>query len=210
MSIVVPAVMPTGDEPQLFHDQMDRLGLLGRRVQIDLMDGDFAPHHNTDPSDIWWPEGSVADIHLMYRYPREAVRELIEKRPSLIILHVEIEDDVLELLHVIHEAGIQAGVALLRTTPVEENRRYIEQADHVLLFAGELGGDGTAELSVLDKVSEVRAIKPGVEVGWDGGANETNIHQLVAGGVDVINVGGALRKAETPRVVFDRLVSLAR
>lgn len=210
MSIVVPAVMPTGDEPQLFHDQMDRLGLLGRRVQIDLMDGDFAPHHNTDPSDIWWPEGSVADIHLMYRYPREAVRELIEKRPSLIILHVEIEDDVLELLHVIHEAGIQTGVALLRTTPVEENRRYIEQADHVLLFAGELGGDGTAELSVLDKVSEVRAIKPGVEVGWDGGANETNIHQLVAGGVDVINVGGALRKAETPRVVFDRLVSLAR
>lgn len=210
MSVIVPAVMPTGDEPQLFHDQMDRLGSLGRRVQIDLMDGDFAPHHNTDPSLIWWPHGVSADVHVMYRQPRAVVEQLIEKRPDLIIIHTEIEDDVLELMHRIHEAGLRAGVALLRHTPVAENRRYIEQADHVLMFAGELGGDGTAELSALDKIAEVRAIKPAVEIGWDGGANETNIHQIVTGGIDVINVGSALRKAAEPGMVFDRLVSLTR
>lgn len=202
--------MPVDNDPQLFHDQMDALGSLGDRVQIDLMDGDFAPHHNTDPSTLWWPEGVAADIHVMYRYPREIVRQLIEKQPRMIILHVEIQDDLLNLMHIIHEAGIRSGIALLRPTPVPENRRYIEQADHVLLFAGELGGNGEAELAALDKVSEVRAIKPEIEIGWDGGANESNVRLLKSGGIDVINVGGALRRADSPEMVFARLVSLTR
>ena len=210
MAVIVPAVMPTGDEPQLFHDQMDRLGSLGHRVQIDLMDGDFAPHHNTDPSVLWWPEHVAADIHVMYRRPREVVQQLLEKRPNLIILHAEIEDDLLELMYSIREAGVKAGVALLRHSYPSEYRRYIEQADHVLLFAGELGGDGIPELAMLDKVIQVREINPMIEIGWDGGANATNIHQIISNGVDVINVGSALRKADSPQMVFDHLVSLTR
>lgn len=197
--------MATSEDPHEFRAQMERIGGLGERVHIDLMDGDFAPNHNIDPTQLWWPEGVKADIHVMYRHPREVVMQLIELRPHCIILHAEIEDDLLDLLHIIHEAGLNAGVALLRPTPVAENRRYIDQAEYVLLFAGELGMSGQADLTALEKVPEVRMINPMLEIGWDGGANEENVAQLALNGIDVINVGGALRSADSPRTVFEHL-----
>jgi ribulose-phosphate 3-epimerase len=177
-------------------------------MQIDLMDGRFAPHHNTPPEDIWWPEGKLADIHLMYLHPREAVQNLLTKRPNMIIVHAEAHSDMIEVMRQIQEAGIKAGVALLRTTSVDDARDLIEIADHVLLFGGELGGDGIAELASLDKVPRIREIRPDIEIGWDGGANKGNVVLLAGSGIDIINVGGALRKADDPARVFDELVSL--
>lgn len=196
---------------------MQRLGVLAPRLQIDLMDGVFAPHHNTIPDHVWWPEGKRADIHLMYLHPEEAVRELIMKRPNMIIIHAEAHGNLLEVMREIQEAGVKAGIALLRTTNVEDARELIEIADHVLLFGGELGGDGVAELGALDKVARIREIHDNIsddedariEIGWDGGANEGNVLLLAGSGIDVINVGGALRNAEEPAYVYRKLVSLA-
>lgn len=217
MAIICPTIMPTSDSPEAFTVMMQRLGVLAPRLQIDLMDGQFAPHHNTIPDHVWWPEGKRADIHLMYLHPEEAVRELIMKQPNMIILHAEAHGDLPEIMREIQEAGVKAGVALLRTTNVEDARELIEIADHVLLFGGELGGDGVAELGALDKVARIREIHENIsddedariEIGWDGGANEGNVLLLAGSGIDVINVGGALRNAEEPAYVYRKLVSLA-
>lgn len=210
MSAICPTVMPLSDDAADFKSMMERLGALAPRIQVDLMDGQFAPHHNTEPSDLSWPEDKKVDVHLMYLYPSEAVLALISLRPNTIIVHAEAAGDVLEVMRQIQEAGIKAGVALLRTTPVDDARDLIRIADHVLLFGGELGSDGVAELAALDKVPEVRAIKPEVEIGWDGGANETNVAFIAGGGIDVINVGGALRRADNPAAVYRHLQELVR
>lgn len=210
--------MPTSDDPHVFRTLMEQFGSLAPRLQIDLMDGQFAPHHNTDPSQIWWPEGVQADIHLMYLYPEEAVRTLLTLHPHMIIIHAEAHGNLPEILGEIQEAGVKAGVSLLRTTLADDARELIEIADHVLLFGGELGGDGVAELAALDKVSHVRDIHVNlsddedarVELGWDGGANEGNVVLLAGSGIDVINVGGALRHAENPAYTYERLVALAQ
>lgn len=208
--------MPTSDDPEAFRDMMTRLGVLASRIQIDLMDGQFAPHRNTTPEDVWWPEGKRVDIHLMYLYPEEAVRMLLPKHPHMIIIHAEAHGDLPEVMRQIQEAGVKAGIALLRTTSVEDARELIEIADHVLLFGGELGGDGIAELASLDKVTTVREMRDDlsddedarIEIGWDGGANEGNVVLLAGSGIDVINVGGALRNATDPGHVYQRLLSL--
>lgn len=217
MAIICPTLMPTSDDPGIFDEMMARLGPLSRRLQVDLMDGQFAPHHNTNPEHVWWPEGKLVDIHLMYLYPEEAVRELVKKRPHMIIIHAEAQGNLAEVMRLIQEAGVKAGVALLRTTSVQDARELIEIADHVLLFGGELGGDGVAELAALDKVASVRTVHANlsddedaqIEIGWDGGANEGNVVLIAAGGIDVINVGGALRNANDPLYVYRKLVSLA-
>lgn len=217
MATICPTIMPTSDDPEVFRDMMSRLGVLSRRLQIDLMDGQFAPHHNTEPENVWWPEGKKVDIHLMYLYPEEAVRVLLTKRPHMIIIHAESQGDLPKVMRLIQEAGVKAGVALLRTTSVEDARELIEIADHVLLFGGELGGDGVAELAALDKVSQVRAVHSNlsddedaqIEIGWDGGANESNVLLIAGSGIDVINVGGALRNAIDPEHVYQKLLSLA-
>jgi ribulose-phosphate 3-epimerase len=217
MAIICPTIMPTSDSPEAFTSMMQRLGVLAPRLQIDLMDGQFAPHHNTIPDHVWWPEGKKADIHLMYVHPEEAVRELLLKHPNMIIIHAEAHGDLPEIMREIQEAGVKAGIALLRTTNVEDARDLIEIADHVLLFGGELGGDGVAELGALDKVAQIRALRDNIsddedariEIGWDGGANEDNVLLLAGSGIDVVNVGGALRNATDPVHVYRKLVGLA-
>lgn len=208
MAVVCPTIMPTSDGPDDFREMMQRLGVLGTRLQIDLMDGQFAPHHNTEPSELWWPEGKKADVHLMYLYPAEAVRQLLLLRPHMVIIHAEASGDLPEVIRQIQEAGVKAAVALLRTTAVEDARDLINIADHVLLFGGELGGDGIAELAALDKVPQVRTIRSDIEIGWDGGANEGNVVLIAGSGVDVINVGGALRNADNPSAVYEQLIQL--
>jgi ribulose-phosphate 3-epimerase len=59
----------------------------------------------------------------------------------------------------------------------------------------------------LEKVRLIRNIHPEVEVGWDGGANVENAFSLVQGGVDVLNVGGAINKSNDPAGTFKQLVA---
>jgi pentose-5-phosphate-3-epimerase len=134
----------------------------------------------------------------------------------MIIIRAEAHGDLPQVMREIQEAGVKAGVALLRTTNVEDARELIEIADHVLIFGGELGGDGVAELGALDKVAEIRAMRVNIsddvdariEIGWDGGANEGNVVLLAGSGIDVINVGGALRGTDDPAHVYRKLVAL--
>lgn len=210
MAVIVPTVMSTTDNPHAFRDIMERVTSYAKRIHIDLMDGDFAPHRNIASNMIWWPEGVQADVHLMYRRPMDVIDDTVAALPSMIIIHAEAEGDLIEVMRRIKETGVRAGVSFLRTTDISDYRNLVEQADHVMLFGGELGGDGHGELAALEKIGDIRSINPTVEIGWDGGANSSNIYMIVDHGVSVINVGAALRGTEDPVSEYDRLVRLAR
>ena len=55
-----------------------------------------------------------------------------------------------------------------------------------------LGQRGVADLNLLEKVRKLKQLKPQLEIGWDGGANDQNARALAEGGVDVLNCGGYL------------------
>lgn len=57
----------------------------------------------------------------------------------------------------------------------------------------------------LEKIRLVKSINSNVEIGWDGGVMSENAYSLVQGGVDVLNVGGAIQKATNPKEVFNKL-----
>ena len=59
----------------------------------------------------------------------------------------------------------------------------------------------------MEKIPLIRNMKPEVEIGWDGGANLSNIRALAHADLDVINVGSALSTAENPAEVFQQLVA---
>jgi pentose-5-phosphate-3-epimerase len=79
--------------------------------------------------------------------------------------------------------------------------------DHVLVFSGNLGHHGgEADLGLLDKVRSIREHHPEVEIGWDGGINDQNAKQLIDAGVDVLNVGGFIQKADNPKAAYDKIL----
>ena len=124
----------------------------------------------------------------------------------MIIIHAEATGDVKTALMQIRQAGIMAGLALLKPTVPRTVEELIKIADHVMIFSGELGRfGGTASLMQLEKIRLVKAINPSVEIGWDGGVSIDNAYSLVQGGVNVLNVGGVIQKSSDPRTIFSRL-----
>jgi len=206
MSLICPTVLAATVED--FDDQLGAIASFAERIQIDLGDGQFTTA--TLPlDDTHWPEDVQADIHLMYDQVLPVLPKLIAMQPHMVILHAEISDDVAVAFEHLHEHGIAVGIALLQATEVESARDLIAQADHVLVFSGSLGSfGGTADLGLLRKVSQIRAIKHGIEIGWDGGANIDNARQLRDGGIDVLNVGGAIQKANRPENAYRELVRI--
>ena len=203
-SVIAPAIL--AENAQQYKDQVDRITGFAERVHIDLTDGEFAPTFTVSIPELWAPEGWTIDIHAMVNKLDEYVPKLIALRPHLIIIHAEAEGDVLGALKEIKRSGIMAGLVLLRPTVPQTVEELIKEAEHVLIFSGELGKfGGTASLMQLEKIRLVKMINPNVEIGWDGGVMVDNAYSLVQGGVNVLNVGGTIQKATDPPAMFAKL-----
>lgn len=203
---IVPTILT--DNKQDYRAQIERINVFTRRAQIDVADGVFAPSITLDVTDLWWPKGWTADIHLMVLNPSAHLDTILKLSPSLCILHAEAGEDLLPSFQILKEAGIKTGVALLPSTFPGNVKSYIEAVDHVLIFAGQLGMQGgQADLMQMEKIALVRNMKPEVEIGWDGGANLSNIRALAHADLDVINVGSAISRAENPAAAFQELVA---
>jgi len=208
MAVICPTVLATTATE--YKTQVEKVAHLGHRLQIDLTDSVFAPSHTIGADEAWWPAGFSADMHLMYKNPAEAITRVLPHKPHLIIVHAESDGDFKQVVQACRQKGVKVGVALLPATGPHHILSELDQLDHVLIFSGDLGSfGGHADLSLLEKVKFLKTLKPGLEIGWDGGINNQNVAQLVYGGVDVLNVGGYIQNAEDPRKAYNDLVRIA-
>ena len=189
---------------------IQRLEPFATRVHIDISDDQFAPNPLMAPDSMTWPDSWTVDIHAMVSHPSQYIETLVTLKPNLVIFHAEAEEDLTPSIQSLKQMGIKAGIALLRTTVPKNAKNYIEIVDHVLIFSGDLGKyGGTANMMQLEKVGLIRAIKPNVEIGWDGGASLDNVFSLAQGGINVINSGGAINEAANPGDMYNRMVAEA-
>lgn len=206
MNYICPTV--TAFDVHTYREQLELVAGFASRIHIDLMDGMFTPTSSPSPDLLWMPEGVEVDIHVMYKNPEKIIDRLIEFQPSLIIVHAESDADIPLLASKLHDHNIKTGVALLPETTAEEVRYVLPHVQHALIFGGHLGyHGGTADLSQLQKVTELKKMHHALEYGWDGGANLDNIEQLQAAGIQVINVGGAIHKTEHPQITYATMMA---
>lgn len=204
------AIVPTilSDNKQNYREQAEKINTFTRRVQIDVTDGNFAPATTLDITNVWWPKNWEADLHFMAAKPSENLDTILKLSPSLCILHAEASEDLLPIFDQLKSANIRTGVALLPQTYPGNVKQYIEAADHVLVMAGQLGAQGApADLMQMEKIPLIRSLKPEVEIGWDGGANLTNVRALAHAELDVIYVGSAISTATDSAAMFKQLVA---
>lgn len=204
MAKIVPTLMAeTVDQLQ---ESIARLQPFATRVHIDVSDGEFAPRFLLPPGQLSWPQGWRVDIHAMVARPSEYMAQFIQLKPSLVVLHAEASEDIVPHMQALKQAGIQAGVGLLKTTVPSTVALAISEADHVMIFSGDLGKfGGTASMMQLEKIRLIRKINPDVEIGWDGGIKLDNAYTLTQGGVDALNVGGAITNAADPASMYVEL-----
>lgn len=206
MTVIAPCItVSTEDDYRL---AVERYHQFAERVHIDISDGQFAPTFLVGADKLWWPQEWTVDIHAMVTRPSEHVAALMALKPHLIIFHAETSENIVPVLQQVKRAGIKAGLALLKTTVPSTVSEAINEADHVMIFTGNLGHyGGEASLMQLEKARLIRMIKPSVEIGWDGGANAENAYSIAQGGIDVVNVGSAFAAAANPQDMYTKLVS---
>lgn len=208
MAQIVPTI--TAENPHTYREQIERVQDFAERIHIDLMDGRFTPNTSININQVWLPEAITSDIHLMFQNPEEVLEELLRLKPNLVVVPAEATMDMSVFAESLHSMGIKCGIALLKDTAVAEVSDKLAVVDHITIFSGNLGyqGGSTADLGLLEKVDKARAINPGLEIGWDGGINDTNVRALVAAGVEVLNTGGYIHHAPEAKAAYSLLKSL--
>lgn len=197
----------TAETPEDYKLQMERIEPFARRIHVDASDGKFAPVKLLALDQIWWRGDRSIDLHMMFVWPTIRRDLILALAPRLVIIHAEAEGNFLGFASILQNHGIEVGVALLPETKVESIAPALDFIDHVLIFSGNLGhqGGSKADLNLLGKVTEIKKLRPAIEIGWDGGVNDHNIRQLAEAGVDVINTGGFIQSASDPNSAYAKL-----
>lgn len=200
---IIPTVLTAS--PDEYKDLMQSYNAFARRVQIDLTDGNFVATPTVPLTQVWWPRGWQADLHLMVSSPSAVLPAVLQLKPTLAVFHAEAGEDLVPLFSQLKAAGIRSGIALLKGTYPGRFSEAIAAADHVMIFAGELGGHGPADLLQTEKIPLIKAINANAEIGWDGGVNLENVRALARAGVNALNVGAALMNAPDRAKMYNDL-----
>ncbi len=93
MSIICPSI--TAPDAQAYRQEMSRVAPFATRVHIDFSDGVFSPVRLVNLAQAYWPDGMLADLHLMYNDPSRYIETAISLHPELVIIQAEAEGDLI-------------------------------------------------------------------------------------------------------------------
>ena len=169
-------------------------------IHADVMDGHFVPNITFGPLVVEAVRRVTSlpiDVHLMIENPDNYIPAFAEAGASLISVQVEACTHLNRSIQLIRQCGVQPGVVLNPSTPVQTLEWIIEDVDYVLIMSVNPGfGGQTFIKNSLDKVIMLRQLiqrknlKTLIEI--DGGVNEKTITDIAAAGVDAFVAGSAI------------------
>lgn len=169
-------------------------------LHIDVMDGQFVPSISFGMpviQSIRKISRLFFDTHLMIEEPIRYVREFADAGSNMLTVHWEACKDVEETLKTIKEHGMKAGLAINPDTPVKSIYPVLDAVDMVLVMSVHPGFGGQTFIGeTLDKVrdltEELEQRNLQIHVEMDGGISQSNLHQVLDAGVNVVVAGTAV------------------
>ncbi|OGD62016.1 hypothetical protein A2160_00425 [Candidatus Beckwithbacteria bacterium RBG_13_42_9] len=196
MQIIPTILVQTKTEWQ---NEIRRLANIFSRVQIDVIDGQFAANTTVSFNDMGDLPEAAKDFHLMVVEPINWVEKCRGKGASLVIGQIEKMSDQKKFIEMVKLGNMKAGLALDLETEVDKlDKSAINLADHILLMSVKAGFSGQLfDERVLAKIKIVRQmVGEGIEISVDGGINETNIRSVVQAGANVVYLGKTILEAD--------------
>lgn len=204
---IIPAILVKTF--QEFTQKVDAVEDYVKWVQLDVADGDFAPNvtwgdpvalHDYDP-------GVFIEVHLMMAKPEKVIDQWLKSGAKRIYFHWEATTQHEEIIAKLKKNKIEAGIALLPETPLENINLIDELVDAVLLFSGSLGfyGGKFNEEATLAKLSVLSQAHPHIIIEVDGGMNPKTAKKVVKAGANAIVSGGYIWKSDDPSQAIKEL-----
>lgn len=168
-------------------------------IHLDVMDGHFVPNISFGPlvvDAVRKKTDLVLDVHVMISNPGQYVQAFADAGADILTVHVEVEEDVPDLLAHIRAAGMKPGATLRPGTAIETLFPLLPQVHLALVMSVEPGFGGQSFMpESLERVQALKAeiVRLGVdvEIEIDGGIGLDNAREAVAAGVDVLVAGSA-------------------
>ncbi len=175
-------------------------------LHLDVMDGHFVPNLTIGPPVIRSLRKALGpdayfDAHLMIQNVESMYKDYVDAGVDHITVHVEAVVDLPMCLQNIRDEGVNVGVSLKPSTPIDVIKDVLADVDLVLIMSVNPGFGGQSfmeeSLGRIQTLQEMIAsqIESGgrkVTIQIDGGINTNTISLAQKAGVDCAVVGSAL------------------
>jgi ribulose-phosphate 3-epimerase len=186
-------------------------------IHYDVMDNHFVPNlsFGADILKSLRDYGLTADfdVHLMVEPVDEMIVKFIDAKANFITFHPEASKHIDRSLQLIKDAGIQAGLVLNPSTPLNVLDFVLDKLDMIVLMSVNPGFGGQKLIpSVYQKAQMVRKIIDdsglNIRLEVDGGVTLDNIAQLNQCGFDTFVAGSAIFKSGNYQDVIQKMYKL--
>lgn len=221
MTEVIPAIIP--DTFQILRDEMSQVKELVPLVQVDVIDGKFAP-------EATWPYNDEHDagifkeiveqgrgfpfwdklqfeVDLMVEKPEEVIDDWIMAGASAVIIHAGSTTKHEEIFDILAEQGTGIGLAVKPSDSVEIVHRFSEEIDFVQIMGSDEIGYHGVELDqlVYEKIADIRSSHPELSIAVDIGVTLETAPQLVAAGATRLVSGSAIFESDDMAATIEEL-----
>ena len=174
-------------------------------IHFDVMDGDFVPNLTFGPqfiSNIRKYSNKVFDVHLMINRVEKFLDEYVKSGSDIITFHLEIDENINDIIKKIRGNGVKCGLAIKPKTPWEKIEPYLKSIDQVIVMTVEPGFGGQSFMN--DQINKIETISSyikshnlNVNVEIDGGINYETGKLCTDAGANILVAGSFLFKQES-------------
>ena len=156
-------------------------------LHLDIMDAHFVPNLSFGPDVVALAAkaapGFYRNVHLMMTRPDLYLEAFAKAGAQTVQIHVEADCDIHCELKRIRSMGLKNAIVINPETPVERLCPYLDEIDEALVMTVHPGYGGQKFIEdCMSKVSELRRLRPGLDIMMDGGINaETAVIAANAG-----------------------------
>ena len=169
-------------------------------IHIDIMDGHYVPNITFGPNivkSLRKVTSKILDVHLMIKPVEKYINEFVEAGSDIITFHPEADDNPEEIIKMISDAEIKAGVAI----HPEVNIAYIDdlfsKVQQIIVMTVTPGFGGQKFMhNQVQKIKDLDEIRKNnnynYDIAVDGGVNNENAKICKNNGANVLAVGSYL------------------
>ena len=169
-------------------------------IHIDIMDGHYVPNITFGPNivkSLRKVTSKILDVHLMIKPVKKYINEFVEAGSDIITFHPEADDNPEEIIKMISDAEIKAGIAIHPQVNIADIDHLFSKVQQIIVMTVTPGFGGQKFMhDQVQKIKDLDEIRKNnnynYEIAVDGGVNNENAKICKDNGADVLAVGSYL------------------
>ena len=169
-------------------------------IHIDIMDGHYVPNITFGPNivkSLRKVTSKILDVHLMITPVKQYINDFVEAGSDIITFHPEADDNPEEIIKMISDAEIKAGIAIHPDVKISDIDHLFSKVQQIIVMTVTPGFGGQKFMhDQVQKIKDLDEIKKNnnynYEIAVDGGVNNENAKICKDNGANVLAVGSYL------------------